>query len=349
MKGWTLAAAFAAAVAVHAAAAAPPPAPYPHPPTKPAHAAARAAQAVHPQTAATVPMRAHTSGSGSSQPPPASASANRAPIPGLAEGGNGKPISIEADNGIEWEQSNRVYIARGNAVATRGDDTVKADTLSAFYRPVAGAPPPPAAKGGADPMSGGGSTEIYRLDATGNVVFRSPTDTMFGDHAVYDVDKSLLVVTGKGLKILTPTDIITARDSLEWYDAQQIGVARGNAVATRADRIVRADVLTARTVKQADGTSHISRVDAHGNVVVSSPGQIARGDAGVYNLDTGIVTLTGRVRLTRGENEMSGRYAVVDLNTNVSRLLPGPPGTTLAAGTGRVQALIVPRQKPGNP
>jgi lipopolysaccharide export system protein LptA len=351
VRSLAFAAALAAAMAAHAEAAAPSLlARYPHPPTKPARAAARAAKAANPQTAAARSARAQTSGSGSSQPPAtASVSANRAPIPGLADGNNGKPVSIEADNGIEWQQNNRVYIARGNAIATRGDDTVKADTLAAFYRPVAGAAPPPTSdKNGTDPTAGG-STEIYRLDATGNVVFRSPTDTMFGDHGVYDVDKSLLVVTGKGLKIVTPTDVITARDSLEWYDTQQIGVARGNAVAMRGDRIVRADVLTARVEKQADGTSHISRVDAHGNVVVSSPGQIARGDAGVYDLDTGIVTLTGRVRLTRGENEMKGRYAVVDLNNNVSRLLPGPPGATLASGTGRVQALIVPRQKPGNP
>jgi lipopolysaccharide export system protein LptA len=319
-----------------------PPAPSPKPahakaPAKPAHAPAPGAKPAHPQASAAAPAHAQATGAA---PAPA-------PVLGLGDRNNGKPIAIEADNGIEWQQNNRVYIARGNAVATRGDDNVKADTLKAFYRPVAGAPPPPAGKSGGDPMGGSGSTEIYRLDGEGHVVFRTPTDTMFGDHAVYDVDKSVLVVTGKGLKIVTPTDIITARDSLEWYDAQQIGVARGNAVAMRGDRIVRGDVLTARVAKQADGASHISRVDAHGDVVVSSPGQIARGDAGVYNLDTGIVTLTGRVRLTRGDNELKGRYAVVDMNTNVSQLLPGPPGARLAAGTGRVEGLIVPRQKPG--
>ena len=271
----------------------------------------------------------------------AAAAAALAQVPGLIDRNNGKPISIEAENGIEWQQNNHVYIARGHATATRGDDTVTADTLSAFYRLVAGAPAAAPAKGGAA-LTSAGSTEIYRLYADGHVVFKAPGDIMFGDHAVYDVDKSALVVTGKGLKIVTPSDVITARDSLEWYDAKELGVARGDAVAMRGDRIVRGDVLTARMTKQANGASHISRIDAHGNVMVSTPGQIARGDAGVYNLDTGIVTLTGRVRLTRGENELKGRYAVVDLNTNVSRLLAAPPNARLAAG-GRVEGLIVPR------
>lgn len=43
---------------------------------------------------------------------------------GLTTQDNNKPISIEADQGIEWQQNNRVYIARGHAKATRGQATV---------------------------------------------------------------------------------------------------------------------------------------------------------------------------------------------------------------------------------
>jgi lipopolysaccharide export system protein LptA len=259
---------------------------------------------------------------------------------------NGKPIGITADNGIEWQQNNRVYIARGHATATRGDDSVIADTLYAFYRPVGPAPPPAhVGKNDHPDAFSGGQTEIYRLEADGNVLFKAPSGTMFGDHAVYDVDKAVLVATGKDLRLVTPREIITARDSLEWYDTPQVGVARGNAVAVRADRRVRADILTAHVTKAADGTSHISRIDANGSVVMSSPGQIARGDAGVYNVDTGIATLTGNVRLTRGDNELQGRYAVVDLNNNVSRLLAAPPGAQVAGEHApRVEGLIMPRR-----
>ena len=44
----------------------------------------------------------------------------------------------------------------------------------------------------------------------------------------------------------TTTDVVTARDSLEWYDQKQVAVARGDAVAVRDDaKRIRADVLTA--------------------------------------------------------------------------------------------------------
>ncbi len=256
---------------------------------------------------------------------------------------NAKPIGIEAQDGIEWQQNNHLYIARGHATATRGDNKVTADTLTAFYRPDP-AHPPAVTKAGNDPTAGG-STQIYRLEARGHVIFTNPNEIMTGDDGVYDIDSATLVVTGKGLKIVTPRDTITARDSLEWYDQKQIGVARGDAVAVRADRRVRGDVLMAHGAKLANGQSHISRIDADGNVLISSPGQVARGDAGVYNLDSGIATLTGHVRLTRGENELRGRYAVVDLNTNVSRLLSTPPGTQVAGGDAKVEGLIMPRRK----
>jgi len=303
---------------------------------------------------------------------------------GLNSNDNGKPVQIEADDGIEWQQNNQVYIARGNAQATRGQTTIFADTLMAFYRsvcspeaqaaaakraaaaaanpqsaapakpapvcPATPAPPPPktaSGKPGASDPNSSGPTEIYRIEADGNVRIATETQTVYGDHAVYDVDKELVVVTGKHLKLETPRDTVTARDDLEWHDDTQLAVARGNAVDVRDDKRIAGDVLTAEVQKDPNGSSHISRIDALGNVLVSSVDQIARGDAGVYNLDTGIATLTGRVTLTRGDNELRGQYGVVDLNNNVSRLLSAPPSEKLTEGhPARVAGLLVPREKP---
>ncbi len=276
---------------------------------------------------------------------------------GLTTQDSNKPINIEADQGIEWQQNNRVYIARGHAKATRGQATVFGDTLMAYYRPVVhpsagtsdAAPAHTAPAGSSDPI-GGNSTEIYRLEAIGNVRIATETQTVYGDHAVYDVDRTLLVVTGKNLRLETPRDTLTARDSLEWYDDKQLAVARGDAVAVREGKRLRGDVLTATVTRTPNEASHINRVDAQGNVLVSSQDQIARGDAGVYNVDTGIATITGRVTLTRADNELRGQYAVVDLNNNVSRLLSAPPSTQLTEGKpARVQGLLVPRQKPAAP
>jgi lipopolysaccharide export system protein LptA len=287
-------------------------------------------------------------------------SAPPAPAQGLSLGGvsEDRPIEISADSGIEWQQDAKVYIARGNAVAKRGTSEVHADTLIAHYRPAKGA---------------GGDSEIYRLDADGHVVIKGPTQTVVGDQAVYDVDQQIGIVTGKALKMTTPTDVVTARDTFEWYDQKQIAVARGDAVAVREAKRIRADVLTSHMTKDkpkpdenkpeakppkavpapasakagaaagplgdSDEGSRISRVDAQGNVLVSTATDIGRGDYGVYNADTGIVTLIGNVTVTRGPNAVRGQYAVVDLNNNISRMLTVP--ATAGAPAPRVEGLFI--------
>src|SRR6516162_5954321 len=276
-----------------------------------------------------------------------------------------RPIAISATSGIEWQQDAQVYIARGNATAKRGSTEVDADTLTAHYRPSRAA---------------GSETEIYRLNADGHVTIKDETQTVVGDQAVWDVDQQMGIVTGKALKLTTATDVVTARDSLEWYDQKQVAVARGDAVAVRENvKRIRADVLTAHMTKDkakpgerkpevrpgkpppsipatkpeaatgppgaGDESSRISRIDAQGNVIVSTATDIGRGDYGVYNADTGLVTLLGNVTITRGDNAIRGQYAVVDLNNNVSRMMPtgGKPGSA----PSRVEGLFI-RQTPSD-
>jgi lipopolysaccharide export system protein LptA len=258
------------------------------------------------------------------------------------------PLAIDADNGIEWRRDEQVYVADGHAKAVRGDVTVYADRLVAHYR----APPqkatdpkspdPKQADKPAGTASAGDGGNIYRVDAIGHVVIETPSERAVGDHGIYDLDKAVMVLTGNGLKLTTPTQQITARDSLEYWDQRKLAVARGDAVAIEKDRRVAGDVLTAHVTEDPKTkASKISRVDAFGNVRVSTPTQIAQGAKGVYNLETQIATLVDHVRVTQGTNQLNGDYAEVNLNTGVSRMLSGNAAGKAGA---RVSALIVPNQ-----
>lgn len=240
--------------------------------------------------------------------------------------GGDEPLEINAEQGIEWHRGEQLYIARGNARAARGDLTVYAETMTAHY-----------AKGD------DGVTQIDRIDAEGNVRIKSPTETVYGDHGVYDVVNGVLVVVGKNLRMVGEKDVITARDSLEYWERKQIAVARGDADARREDKRIRADVLTASFEKDSDGKQTVKRIDAYGNVRVSTATEFARGKRGVYYVDREFATLTGDVSLTRDDNQLNGQYAEVDMKTGVSRLLAAPPGETAAAP---VRGLIVPKRKP---
>ncbi|MCZ6606107.1 MAG: hypothetical protein O7A64_00310, partial [Alphaproteobacteria bacterium] len=121
-----------------------------------------------------------------------------------------EPIEIYAENGIEWQQENLIFLARGNARAVRGDVTVYADELKAYYRERAD-----------------GGTDIWRLDAEGRVRIKTPTETAFGEKAVYQVDKGILVISGGKVRLVTATDEITADKQIEYWEKKQMAVAVG--------------------------------------------------------------------------------------------------------------------------
>jgi lipopolysaccharide export system protein LptA len=237
--------------------------------------------------------------------------------------GSSAPIEIEADEGIEWRRDEKVYVARGNAHVARGDLSVDADRISAHYR---------------DTPTGG--TDIYRITAEGNVKLTSSSDIIVGDVATYDLDQGSFIVTGQNLRVETKGRVLTARDSLEYWEKQQALVARGNAEVTEGNRKVRADLLTGYLRKNADGRAELYQVEAAGNVRIRRGEEYASAAQAVYNLDSDIATLSGSVKITRGENQLNGDYAEFNMRTGVSRILSKP-------GSGaRVHTLIVPNQPP---
>ena len=237
-----------------------------------------------------------------------------------------QPLEINAEEGIEWRRDEQLYIARGNAEATRGELTLYADVITAHYG-----------------KTGTGGTDIDRIDVEGNVRIVSPTETIYGDRGAYDVVNGVLVLVGDNLRMVGENDIITARDSLEYWELKNMAVARGDAMAVREDKRIQADVLSAHFAPDAEGNLVLIRIDAFGNVRIATATDFARGDRGVYYVDREFATLSGAVRITREENQMNGEYAEIDMKTGVSRLLAGAPGTKT---TARVQALLVPRRKP---
>ena len=269
----------------------------------------------------------------------------------LAHGG---PIGITASDGIEWRQADREVIARGNARAVRGSVTVAADRLIAYYRPKDGGAAQPVQPGVPGDADTGGS-EIYRVQAEGHVVIFTATDQAQGERAIYDLDQAVLLMTGHNLKLTTPNDVLTARDSLEYWSQKHMAVARGNAVVLTNDgRRLAADTLVAYTAEtpqppaaaatrvtaQPGGddplgaSGKLQKVEAFGNVSVRTTVDTAIGDRAVYVPDTGIARLAGRVRITHGQNQLDGSEAEVNMKTGISRLLAGTGGP--------VQGLVVP-------
>jgi lipopolysaccharide export system protein LptA len=240
---------------------------------------------------------------------------------------NDQQIQVFADDGIEWiSDANRV-VARGNAKAVRGGVTVLADMLTAYYR------------------DGPNGNEIWRLDADGNVTITSAHEKATGAKATYDLDKAIFVLRGAPARIVTPTDSVTAKDTLEYWEKERMAVARGDAVAVNKDKTIKSDTLTAHFKPGPKGDMELKRADAYGHVVLITPREQVNGDRGDYNVESGIATVAGSVKITREGNELNGGYAHVNLNTGISKLFGAAPGDK--GGDTRARGTFIPERKEG--
>jgi len=84
---------------------------------------------------------------------------------------------------------------------------------------------------------------------------------------------------------------------------------------------------SAKNMKAADpgpsGARQIKRIEAKGGVSVVQKEQNAAGDAAIFNMRDNIVTLTGNVVVTRGQDILRGQRLVVDLTNGVSKMDQG--------------------------
>jgi len=140
-------------------------------------------------------------------------------------------------------------------------------------------------------------------------------------------------------------------DRLEVQQDRQLAIFRGNVEAAQGEMRLRADRLTVHYLAARSGQSRggpadpggaVSRIEAEGNVFVSSPQETAQGAAGIYDVLRKEIVLTGQVVLTRGDNVIRGDRLVLNLASGQSRVEGGGTG-------GRVRGLFLPPKSGESP
>lgn len=241
------------------------------------------------------------------------------------------PLALDAADGVEWRQEERIFIAEGDAIARQGGVTLKAARLVAAYRET------PA-----------GKLEIFRVDAEGAARVESGDDVATGGRAIFDLDRSTVKFSGGGLKYANATSTVTASDALEYFVKERRAIARGNARVQDQRGRIAADVIEARF--RQSGKQALRTALATGNVTIVTPNETVRADRAEYNFVQRKAVATGNVRLARGRNVLTGAKAVIDFKSGISRMSgsaqPGGSAGNGGANDGRVRGLIFPQAKP---
>jgi lipopolysaccharide export system protein LptA len=135
-------------------------------------------------------------------------------------------------------------------------------------------------------------------------------------------DKKKEATFSGNVKVVQGDTTMTSKILVVYYEGGNSANAKGNAPVKTA--------MTSATPGPA-GTSSIKRLEAKGNVVVTQNDQVVTGETAVFDTRTNLVTMLGRVVLTKGKNVLRGDKLMVDMTTGVSRV---------ESKNGRVQGLF---------
>jgi lipopolysaccharide export system protein LptA len=103
------------------------------------------------------------------------------PVSALKGHNSNAPVDVTADRIEVQDRADRAIFA-GNVHATQAELSLETPRLTVAYS---------TGSGNADK-----NVQIHRLDATGGVIVRSPSETARGDFGIYDLDRKLITLIG---------------------------------------------------------------------------------------------------------------------------------------------------------
>ncbi len=150
----------------------------------------------------------------------------------------------------------------------------------------------------------------------------------------------------KGLDTGAPIDVDAAR--IEIQDAANQAVFSGDVVIRQGRLTLNADTVKVSYSRKGDANPEMQRLDARGNVRLTSPTEKASGNSGIYDVNAKLITLVGNVTLDRGGSNLKGQRLVLNLVSGQTSFDGRGGGTAAQPGNapGRVTGrFVVPQKK----
>jgi lipopolysaccharide export system protein LptA len=241
-------------------------------------------------------------------------------------------LRVTARDSLEYFKKENKALAKGKAVATQKDQIIKADTLISYFK-----------------EGQSKKTQLHQVEAYKDVIIQSTTQPRMAQaqYGLYRVDTGYALLTGDNLKLEADDLIITARNSLEYLKNENIAFAKGQANATKEDRLIKGETLKAYFSTNKQGKQYVKKVEAFDNVLLSTPTEIVTADYGRYLKDEDFAILDGNVKISRADGQMEGQYAEVKLDTGISKMLNHSINSSeqTPSQEKRVHVLLLPRTK----
>ena len=211
-------------------------------------------------------------------------------------------LEIEASGFLEWNQENKSYIAKGDAIATQGGRTIEADEIIAFYASEE-------------------NRDITRIQAAGSVKFSDVLGSGYSDRLHYEMNTQTVTLNGNENYFESEEFTAQSSNQIQFNELDGILNLQDDAMIS----ISEARKIEAQRLEiELSDDGNVTTINAEGDVkLTEKAGRIAYSGSAFYEAENGNMTLSDSVEILDGNNQLRGDKAIINVETGYSKILAG--------------------------
>ena len=212
---------------------------------------------------------------------------------------NFNQFKVEADKSIEYFEKQKIYVATGNALASKGNFLIKAEKIKAFI----------------------GKTEnsnITDIESTGNVIIINQDTVAKSNFAKYNFKKKFIILKGNNQSIKSKKFRIMSKKFISFDDLNKIAKSEGDVKLFLSGSI---SISSKRINANFDKVNNtLISASAQGNVQIQTKSETITCNSAKYDNKTNIITLKGDVIIKREKSILTGERGFMNLKTRKSKI-----------------------------
>ena len=211
-------------------------------------------------------------------------------------------FNVEADKSIEYFEKQRIYVASGNAKASKGNFSIEAENITAF-------------------MSKTKESGMNFIEATGNVIIINKDSKAKSNFARYNFKKKIITLKGNIQSIDAKRFKLTSKKFIYFDDINKIAKGEGNVNLVLSGPI---SIFAKRMNANFDKIDNtLITASAYESVKIETKLETITCNSAKFDKKTDLISLNGDVVIRRDNNILSGEKGYMNLKTRKSRIESG--------------------------
>ena len=211
-------------------------------------------------------------------------------------------FSVEADKSIEYFEKQKMYVATGNAKASKGNFSVRADNIRAF-------------------MGKAKNSNITVIEATGEVIITNRDIIARSNFARYNFKKNFIILKGNTQSIESKKFKLQSKNFISFDDIEKIAISEGDVKLILSGPI---SIFSKKIKANFDKiNNNLISASAQGNVKIKTKSETISSNSAKYDYKTNLISLKGDVTIKRGKSILTGEKGYMNLNTHKSKIESG--------------------------